>query len=101
MDTNTEGAIILIVKVKTNLPEKELLQIAHERKPEFAALPGLIQKYYIKVDEGVYGGVYVWESMAALQNYRTSELAATIQKAYNAIEPPTIEISNILFVLRD
>lgn len=92
---------MLIVKIKTQLPEEQLLKIAKKRKPDFEALPGLIQKYYIKLDEGLYGGVYIWQSMAALQNYKTSELAATIQKAYQATEPPSVEISNILFGLRD
>lgn len=95
------GTIILVVKAKTNLSEEEILKIAEERAPQFRAIPGLIQKYYIKTKTpGEYGGVYIWDSMESLKKYKESELAATIQKAYQTIEPPTTEIIDILFELR-
>lgn len=44
-----EETIILVVKAKTRLSEEEILKIAEERVPQFRAIPGLIQKYYIKL----------------------------------------------------
>ena len=93
--------IILIVKVKTSLPEAELLKRAHEREPDFRALSGLLQKYYIKIGPGHYGGVYVWENMESLKAYRESNLAKTIAKAYEATEAPIIEVMDVLFPLRN
>ena len=52
------GKLLLIVRLKTSLTEDEMLKIAHEREPEFAAIPGIIQKYYIKTGHpGEFGGV--------------------------------------------
>ena len=92
---------MLIVKARTVLSEEEFLKIAKEREPQFAAIPGLIQKYYINTKiEGEFGGVYVWDSMESLKKYKESELASTIAKAYKTIEPPSTEIIDILFALR-
>lgn len=40
--------IIQIIKLKSALTEQELLEKAHERSPKFKAIPGLVQKYYVK-----------------------------------------------------
>ncbi|TNE59084.1 MAG: hypothetical protein EP344_09250 [Bacteroidetes bacterium] len=100
-EKSATGAIMLIVRIKTNLSKEELLKRAHEREPQFAALPGLLQKYYIELGPQEYGGVYIWDSMESLAEYRASELAATIPKAYEATAPPSVELVNILFSLRD
>lgn len=97
-----ESAIMLIVRIKTNLSEEELIRRAKAREPQFEAIPGLIQKYYIRTgSEGEFGGVYIWDSEESLQAYRESELASSIPEAYEAIEAPTIEKLDILFTLRD
>jgi heme-degrading monooxygenase HmoA len=97
-----EGTIIQIIRIKSELPEEELLKIAREREPQFKAIPGLIQKYYIRLgSEGEYGGVYVWDSPESLKAYRESELAATSAKAYKVVAAPSVEIADILFQLRE
>ena len=93
--------IIQIIKLKTNLAEEELLRRAREREPQFKAIPGLLQKYYVKIGEsGQYGGIYVWDSPESLKSYRESNLAASIPEAYDIIEAPNIEILDVLFQLR-
>jgi heme-degrading monooxygenase HmoA len=101
MNNKKKGTVMQIVRIKTNLSEEEILTIAREREPQFKAIPGLVQKYYINPDApGEYGGVYVWESRESLAEFRQSDLAATIAKAYEATEPPSIEIVDIMFSLR-
>ena len=101
-DKSAAGTIMVMVRLKTNLSKEEMLKRAHEREPQFKALPGLVQKYYIELGTpGEYGGVYVWDSAESLKAFRESELAATIPKAYDAIEPPSIEVVDIMFQLRD
>ena len=96
------GTVMLIVKAKTELSEEEFLKIAREREPQFEAIPGLIQKYYIKTkNPGEYGGVYIWDSMESFKEYKASELAATIAQAYKTIGPPSTEIIDIMFELRE
>ena len=69
---------------------------------EFRALPGLVQKYYVKLDRpNQYGGIYVWDSMEALSAYRESDLAASIPSAYKVRGQPTVEVLHALFQLRE
>jgi heme-degrading monooxygenase HmoA len=94
--------ILQIIKLKSNLPEEELLNKAREREPQFKAIPGLIQKYYVKTGQpGQYGGIYVWDSPESLQSYRESDLAKSIPETYEIVEAPNIEIMDILFQLRN
>lgn len=94
--------ILQVIKLKSNLPEEELLKRAKARQPQFQAIPGLIQKYYTKSDQaGSYAGIYVWDSAESLQAFRASDLAKSIPQAYELSEAPNIEIMDILFQLRD
>lgn len=64
-----------------------------KREEQFRAIPGLIQKYYVKLEQSNnYGGVYIWESMESLQAYRQSDLAASIPEAYEVLGTSYIEV---------
>lgn len=93
----------VLVKLGSELDEAELLRRMRERVPEFRALDGLTQKYYLKstTDPGTYGGFYLWQSLEDVQEYRSSELAATIGSAYEAAGAPSIEVFEILMPLRE
>lgn len=94
--------IIQIIKLKSELTEDELVKKAKEREPKFKAIPGLLQKYYVKLEQpGQYGGVYVWDSKESLLAFRKSELATSIPEAYKLIDAPDIEMLDVLFQLRD
>ena len=101
MQPETEGRIIQIIKLRTSLEEDEVLKIAKERAPQFKAIPGLIQKYYVKASPPHhFAGVYIWDSMESLQSFRESELAASIPQAYKLLEAPEIELLDVKFELR-
>lgn len=94
--------ILQFIKLKSSLPEADLLNKAHERAPQFRAIPGLLQKYYVKLDEpGRYGGVYVWDSKESMGAFRESDLAKSIPAAYQIESAPEVEIMDILFRLSD
>lgn len=94
--------IIQIVKLTTTLSEDELLATANERAEQYRAVPGLLQKYYIKLKQpDHYGGILVWDSRESLASFRGSELSATIPVAYKVAEPPNIEILDVLFQLQE
>lgn len=102
MEEGKNKMIMQFIRLKSTLTEAELMEVALERKPQFEAIPGLVQKYYVKMGEGnEYGGVYIWDSMESLKEYRASELAAGIPKAYKLAEPPGIEVMEIIEILRD
>lgn len=93
--------ILQIIKLKSNLPKEELLKKAREREPQFKAIPGLLQKFYVQTaTPGEYGGVYVWDSPESLQSFRASDLAKSIPEAYELIESPNVETMDVLFQLR-
>lgn len=101
MIENPIHMILQIIKLKSDLPEEELLERAKEREPGFKSIPGLLQKYYIKTsEEEEYGGVYVWDSVESLQSYQESDLARSIPSAYAIKEAPAVEIMDIIFQLR-
>lgn len=94
--------IIQIVKFETSLTEEEVIAVANERIDQFRAMPGLLQKYYVKLQRpNSYGGVYVWESMESLAAFRETDLAKTIPQAYRVKGEPEIEIMQGLFPLRE
>ncbi len=78
--------IIQSVKFKSALSEAEIQQVMEERAPQFRALPGLLQKYYLRdIQTGEVGAVYIWDSEESLRTYRQSDLARTIASAYKNI----------------
>ncbi len=94
--------IVMRVRFKSDLTFDQVSEIVERRAPEFEALTRLQQKYYLQdVVSGEYAGLYVWESPEALDEYRKSELRATIAKAYQAQGEPDIEIYRVFKVLRD
>lgn len=94
--------VVQYITLKSELPEPELLKIAHERATSFRMIPGLIQKYYVRLSEpGQYAGIYIWRSRADLMAFRNSELAASIGQAYQVVGPPTVIVSDLLFQLRN
>jgi heme-degrading monooxygenase HmoA len=94
--------LILLVRFKSSLSLEEVLSVVEERAPEFRALAGLQQKYYIQdAASGEYAGLYLWESPDALAEYRDSELRASIAEAYQVEGQPRVETYRVIKSLRD
>jgi hypothetical protein len=89
------------VRFRSSLTLREIEGVAEERAPDFEALDGLIQKYYM-VDSasGAVAGLYLWDSPEALAAYRDSDLGASIAAAYRAEGEPDIEVYEVIKVLR-
>jgi heme-degrading monooxygenase HmoA len=93
---------IQIVTFESELPEESVWSVARDRLEAFRALPGLIQKYYVRSAEpNRFGGVYIWDSMESLSAYLKSDLAASTPAAYKVKGAPTVEILDLLFPLRE
>jgi quinol monooxygenase YgiN len=92
----------LHVRFRSKLPFDEVMKIVEERAPEFRALAGLQQKYYLQDPAtGDIAGLYLWESQEALAAYRESELRASIAEAYQAEGEPRVEVYRVVKTLRD
>lgn len=80
-------AAILFVRVKSRLDTPELERRLLERRPRFLQVAGLVQKIYGRDPAtGDACGIYFFETQAALEAFRNSELAQTIPTAYEAVE---------------
>lgn len=98
----SQPALILLVRLRSSLPRDEVVRIMRERMPEFAALEGLQQKYYLEDPRsGEFGGLYLWRSNEDLAGYKESELRATIAEAYGAVGEPHVEVYRVLASLRN
>jgi len=94
--------VIVQVTFETELSEDEVVRRAEARIEEFRALPGLLQKYYIKLKQpNHYGGIYVWDSMESLAAFRQSELAKSIPGVYQVKGQPSIQVMDAFFPLRE
>ena len=62
----SKPAIVFLAKFRSSLPIDEVHRVAKERIDQFRALPGLLQKYYLRETEtGEVAGLYFWESPEA------------------------------------
>ena len=92
-------AVILYVRVKSELDETELERRMIERRARFREVPGLVQKIYGRDPvTGEMCGIYFFENQEALWNFRETELAKTIPTAYEAIEVRR-EVYEVLYPL--
>ena len=101
MDNNTQTRVLFIVRFKTSLPPDELEKRYKKRLPEFRALPGLVQKYYLhdpSSDE--WGGFYLWDSQESLNEYMASDLRKSIPETYQIVGTPRIETTTVIDILR-
>jgi len=97
-----QPALILLVRFRSALPFDEVMKVIDERAPEFRALDGLQQKYYLQdAESGEYAGLYLWSAPEALAEYRESELRATIAAAYQTQGEPRVEVYKMIKPLRD
>ena len=91
----------VLVKMQSKLTHDEIVAIMNERAPEFRALEGLEQKYYLHDPAtGEYGGFYVWRSLDDVVEYRSSDLAGSIAAAYQGVAAPEVTVFEIVMPLR-
>ena len=84
-----------------NLILKKINELYKKRTPEYEKLPGLIQKYYVKTEDGKrFGGIYVCDSKESMEKFRNSELAASIPNTYQFVGEPEKETYEVAFPLR-
>ncbi len=57
------------------MSEADYYGIAEAMAPAFANLPGLVSKTWLADPQtSAYGGVYVWQSHEAMENYKESDI---------------------------
>jgi heme-degrading monooxygenase HmoA len=94
--------LLLLVRLRSSLPRDEVLTVMRERMPEFRAIEGLQQKYYLEdAQTGEFAGLYLWRSRDDLAEFNESELRASIAEAYGVEGQPRVEVYSVITPLRD
>lgn len=93
--------VVQIVRFKSGLRDVEVVKTYEARAPQYRALEGLLQKYYLKfAGTGEHGAVYLWESEVALKEFQESELCRTIPSAYQIQGTPDVQTAQLVMTLR-
>jgi hypothetical protein len=92
--------IIHIVRFRSALSDERITELFRVRAPEYLAVPGLLQKYYLRFHIGAYGGVYVWDSAASMERFFASDLARSICDVYR-VEESVRDVADVVHALRD
>ena len=59
--------------------EEDYAGLCDELAPSYAAVPGLVRKVWLADSEnGVYGGVYVWQDRQAMEDFAQTELNKSV-----------------------
>ena len=80
--------------------EQEYRAVCDQEAPVFGELPGLIAKYWLAdAETNTYGGVYLWESREALDEYLNGEvwvaakadphITSVTSREYGILDGPT------------
>jgi heme-degrading monooxygenase HmoA len=92
--------IVQLVRYGSSLTYEEVMERFEGRSDRYREVPGLLQKYYVHYSEtDEYGGVYIWESEAALQRWRDTNLAGTLAETYQVTNGPTSEVADVMLIL--
>ncbi len=93
--------VVQIVQFESNKTRDEVLAAADERRPQFEAMEGLVQKYYLEMEApNTYGGVYIWKDKASMAAFLQSDLFKGIPAAYGISSAPEVQIASGLYPLR-
>lgn len=75
---------IVRFKLPSTVTRDEATALYKSSMPKYQGLPGLVRKYYLFDEQGVGGGVYLWESRAAAERVYTKEWRSMIAARYGA-----------------
>ena len=92
--------VIHIVRFRSALPDQRIEELFEARAPEYLAVPGLLQKYYLRFRSGEHGGIYVWDHAASMEQFIASELARSICDVYR-VEESVRDVADVVLTLRD
>ncbi len=94
-----DGAVLVITKVKRPWYAADFLIERGFRKsvPEYAALPGLVTKFYTLAEDGRFGGAYLWTDRASAERQFDAAWHARVQARYGA--PGEVRMYTVLSVL--
>ncbi len=92
--------IMHIVHFTSALPDESIQELYTARMDRYREVPGLLQKHYVRYENGQHGAVYTWDSPEALQAFRDGELFRSIADTYQ-VQEWTLEVADVVLSLRE
>ena len=79
---------IQVINFGISVSQEDFVAEAEGVAPVFATMPGLIGKYWLGDEEnGVYGGVYMWENKEACEAYKNGEFFSAVMTSMGFVDP--------------
>ena len=79
---------IQVINFGINVSQEDFVAEAEGVAPVFATMPGLIGKYWLGDEEnGIYGGVYMWENKEACVAYKTGDGFWAVMTGMGVVDP--------------
>ncbi|PRA17477.1 hypothetical protein CQ020_23815 [Arthrobacter sp. MYb23] len=91
--------IIHIEHFTSALPDERVQELYTTRMANLEAVPGLLQKTYLRYENGQHGAVYLWDSAESLQAFQDGEMFRSIPDTYQVSEW-TNEVADVVLSLR-
>jgi hypothetical protein len=91
--------IVSIVRFRSGLTAERVQDLYEARSDRYRAVPGLVEKLYLRYESGEHGAVYVWEDEDALRTFRASGLGRSIGTAYQVEGEPQIEVAEVTLLV--
>jgi hypothetical protein len=91
--------VIHIVRFWSALPDPRIAELFKARAPEYHAVPGLLQKYYLRFRSGEHGGIYIWDHAASMEQFLAGELSRSICDVYRVAESVR-DVADVILTLR-
>lgn len=79
---------IVQFKLPPGTTRAQAAALFRQSAPKYRGIAGLVRKYYVFGDDGMAGGVYLWESRAAAEKVYDAAWRKMIAERYGAA--PTI-----------
>ncbi len=90
--------IIHIVRFTSRLDDERVHELFAACIPEYLAVPGLEQKYYLHFADGQHGGIYVWDSRSSMDAFRAGKLSRSICHVYD-VQESTLDVADVVLLL--
>ena len=91
--------LVQIVRYRSRLTDEDVLATVESRATEYLAVPGLLQKYYLRFPETGEHGVSISGPRGSPSRGSASPSARTIPDAYRVDGPPHVELADVSKVL--
>jgi hypothetical protein len=96
------GLVVQLTQFETTLSFDEMVEKTKDQIPQLLEIEGLIQVYYLKLEEpNGYGAIHIWASAEALNAFREGEIATNLGSYFQLAGPPTIQVMPSVFRMRD